>query len=196
MARFAHETAKCASAGSEVAGASESSKSTLLPCAPSRGFASRGGGGCGCPPSPRGAVAGVALPRVGLASVLGVRKPRDRAEDRHNPWARPCTAPHTRPRVGANTRPRSTTVSRVRWTRCQPLACNAKRALHDSKAQRRPRSLSRSRADEMDCSPAIGQRSYAQPLVPAAPAPSAPSCISSSPHSADCFPEVRSPCSS
>ena len=82
------------------------------------------------------------------------------------------------------------------WTRCQPLACNAKRALHDSKAQRRPRSLSRSRADEMDCSPAIVQRSYAQPLVPAAPAPSAPSCISSSPHSADCFPEVRSPCSS
>jgi len=47
-----------------------------------------------------------------------------------------CTAPHTRPRVGATTRPRSTTVSRVCWTRCQPLACNAKRALHGSKEQR------------------------------------------------------------
>ena len=90
-----------------------------------------------------------------------------------------CTAPHTRPRVGATTRPRSTTVSRVCWTRCQQLACNAKRALHGSKAQRRPRSLFRSRAYETDRSPAIGQRSYAQPIVPAAPAPSAPSCSSS-----------------
>jgi hypothetical protein len=92
-----------------------------------------------------------------------------------------CTAPHTRPRVGATTRPRSTTVSRVCWTRCQQLACNAKRALHGSKAQRRPRSLFRSRAYETDRSPAIGQRSYAQPIVPAAPAPSAPSCSSSVP---------------
>ena len=56
-----------------------------------------------------------------------------------------CTTPHTCPRVGATTRPRSTTVSRVCWTRCQPLTCNDKRALHGSKAQRRPRCLSRSR---------------------------------------------------
>ena len=48
---------------------------------------------------------------------------------------------------------------------------------------------------EMDRSPAIGQRSYAQPLIPAAPAPMAPSCSSSVPMSAYCFPEVRSPCS-
>ena len=106
-----------------------------------------------------------------------------------------CTAPHTRPRVGATTRPRSTTVSRVCWTRCQPLACNAKRALHGSKAQRLPRSLSRNRAAETDRSPAIGQRSYTQPLIPAAPAPIAPSCSSFVPMSAYCFPEVRSPCS-
>ena len=37
----------------------------------------------------------------------------------------------------------------------------------------------RSRGDETDRSPAIGQRSYAQPLIPAAPAPIASSCSSS-----------------
>ena len=86
-------------------------------------------------------------------------------------------------------------MSSVCWTRCQPLACNAKRALHGSKAQRLPRSLSRNRAAETDRSPAIGQRSYTQPLIPAAPAPIAPSCSSFVPMSAYCFPEVRSPCS-
>ena len=106
-----------------------------------------------------------------------------------------CTAPHTRPRVGATTRPRSSTVSRVCWTRCQQLACNDKRALHGSKAQRLPCSLSRNRAAEMDLSPAIGKRSYAQPLIPAAPVPIAPSCSSSVPMSSYCFPEVRWPCS-
>jgi hypothetical protein len=46
-------------------------------CAPSRGSASSGGCCCGCPPSPRCAVAGVSLLRVGLVSVLVVRKPLD-----------------------------------------------------------------------------------------------------------------------
>ena len=44
--------------------------------------------------------------------------------------------------------------------------------LHSVRAQR-------SRADETDRSPAIGKRSYAQPLIPAAPAPIVPSCSSS-----------------
>ena len=92
-----------------------------------------------------------------------------------------CTVPHTRPRVGATTRPRSTTVSRVCWTRCQPLACNTKGDLHGSKDQRRPHSLSRNRIAEMDRSPAIGQRIYDQPLIPATPSPIAPSCRSSVP---------------
>lgn len=43
--------------------------------------------------------------------------------------------------------------------KCPSWRCNAKRALHGSKAQRRPRSLSRNRAAETDRSPAIGQRS-------------------------------------
>jgi hypothetical protein len=104
-----------------------------------------------------------------------------------------CTAPHTRPRVGATTRPRSTTVSCVCWTRCHPLACNDKRALHGSKAQLLLCSLSRNRVAETDRSPAIGQRSYPQPLILAAPAPIEPSCSSSVPMSAYCFPEVRLP---